>query len=248
MPIKKLIFIFISITIIYLLFQQPEKSKRSTKEKALSSITAVNEINKSKEHQIPNTALGNERKTNKKYQSNKLNGKISEDKQSKQAPAFYLKEDSEEYQQILKKYKETPKMIVVDDFAYMPVKYEGGVDFIKLSFDEVARLRKEPNNVFNRRLEKLNTSEHFGAWSVNAEHRAEVLYSTYFSSGDYDIPVIQCRERLCLSEFTFSQLQAAQDFVDALRANRKNCRCRIWEYYRPDENMGVLEIEFFTSE
>jgi len=158
----------------------------------------------------------------------------------------YIKENTEEYQEVLAEYKKNKGIIVIDKYAYIPVKYETGIDFVKINGEELNEARNNPSNIYNRRLEILNTAEEFGSWSLSAEERAKQLFTTYFIPGAYSILVIQCREKWCLSEFTFSNQDEAKNAIKNIRNNRTICQCRVLEHFRLDENIAVLEIEFFT--
>ncbi|WP_199610910.1 hypothetical protein [Flocculibacter collagenilyticus] len=160
---------------------------------------------------------------------------------------FYVDENTDEYEELLTKYKKSKSAILLNEYFYVPIKYDGGVDFAKISVEEFGELRKNPGNVYNRRLDYLNKADSYGDWSFDAELNATELFSTYFPHSDYDILVLQCRERFCLTEFTFSNEDNAYQFIDTLRAKRNMCQCRVLEYFPPTGNQAILEIEFINT-
>ncbi len=156
----------------------------------------------------------------------------------------YLDKNSEKYKHLLDKYKDSEDNVIVDDNnAYIASKINENIEFVIITKKYRDLTMHEPLHVHGALLEQLNNLKGYGDWSYRAEVTARNIFSEYFKQGNYSINTIQCREKTCLIEFSFSDFNFAVDFVDELRANRNKCQCIPAETIWPDLKLAVLKLD-----
>ncbi|MBU2223143.1 MAG: hypothetical protein KKB00_03830 [Gammaproteobacteria bacterium] len=156
----------------------------------------------------------------------------------------YLDKNSEEYKYLLDKYKDSEGKVIVDGGnAYIANKINENIEIVKITNKHIDLTMHEPLSVHGAILEQLNDLKGYGDWSYGAEVTARNIFSEHFKQGDYSINTIQCREKTCLIEFSFSDFNFAVDFVDELRANRNKCQCIPAETIWPDLKLAVLKLD-----
>jgi hypothetical protein len=156
----------------------------------------------------------------------------------------YLDEKSDKYKYLLDKYQDSEGKVIIDGSdAYIANEINEEIQFVKITKKHIVLTRREPLYVYGALLEQLNDLNGCGDWSYGAEVTARNIFSEYFKQGDHSINAIQCREKICLIEFNFSNFNFAVDFIDELRANRKKCHCIPAETIWPDLKMAVLKLD-----
>lgn len=156
----------------------------------------------------------------------------------------YLDKNSEKYKYLLEKYKDSEGKVIVDGGnAYIANKINEDIHFVKITKKYIDLTMYEPLYVHGALLDQLNNLKGYGDWSYGAEVTARNIFSEYFKQGDYSINTIQCREKTCLIEFSFSDFNFAVAFVDELRANRNKCQCIPAETIWPDLKLAVLKLD-----
>jgi hypothetical protein len=67
----------------------------------------------------------------------------------------------------------------------------------------------------------------------------------YYSGGSYDITAMQCREKTCLLEFSFTQyMDGVVKFLNTLHQNYVACQCILLETAWPEERLAIIKIIF----
>ena len=156
----------------------------------------------------------------------------------------HLDKNSEKYKHLLEKYKYSKDNVIVDGSnAYIANKINEDIEFVIITKKYRDLTMHEPLHVHGALLEQLNNLKGYGDWSYGAEVTARNIFSEYFKQGNYSINSIQCREKTCLIEFSFSDFNFAVDFVDELRANRNKCQCIPAETIWPDLKLAVLKLD-----
>jgi len=156
----------------------------------------------------------------------------------------YLDKNSDKYKHLLDKYKDSEDSVIVDGSnAYIANKINEDIEFVIITKKYRDLTMHEPLYVHGAFLEQLNDLKEYGDWSYGAEVTARNIFSEYFKQGNYSINSIQCREKTCLIEFSFSDFNFAVDFVDELRANRNKCQCIPSETIWPDLKLAVLKLD-----
>ncbi|OBP15477.1 hypothetical protein A5320_08995 [Rheinheimera sp. SA_1] len=172
--------------------------------------------------------------SNDKSQLNKFSGSWSP----------YLDKNSAEYKYILDKYKASEVNVLIDEGnVYFVRKIDDEIELVKITKEYRDLVKYEPFNVYSVFLEQLNELEEYGDWSYGAEVIVRNIFSQYFKGGEYSISTMQCREKTCLIEFNFSDLNFANNFVDELRKNRKKCQCIPAETIWPELKQAVLKLD-----
>jgi hypothetical protein len=158
--------------------------------------------------------------------------------------SLYLDENSEEHKYLFDKYKNSKEKIFIEgNNAYFKSETETGLEFTKITKEYRDLVLHDPFNVYGMFLKQLNELESYGDWSYDAELIIRKLFLEYFETGGYSIIAMQCREKTCLIEFNFTDFKLANNFVDNLRNNRKNCQCIPAETIWPELKQAVLKID-----
>lgn len=184
-----------------------------------------------------------------------LAGKVAHQDASKAANAapvmffqgnwsLYIDNTTAEYAYLIDKYADSAEDVLVDgDNVYIRNATDDGIEFTKLTKEHRQLSRHEPLNVYGMFLQQLNELEGYGDWSYEAERLVRKLFSDYFSNAQYSINTMQCREKTCLIEFSFTDFEAVHRFIEYLREHRKQCRCIPAETIWPDLKQAVVKID-----
>lgn len=184
-----------------------------------------------------------------------LAGKVAHQDASKAANAapvmffqgnwsLYIDNTTAEYAYLIDKYADSAEDVLVEgDSVYIRNATDDGIEFTKLTKEYRQLSRHEPLNVYGMFLQQLNELEGYGDWSYEAERLVRKLFSDYFSNAQYSINTMQCREKTCLIEFSFTDFEAVHRFIEYLREHRKQCRCIPAETIWPDLKQAVVKID-----
>ncbi|NQZ08185.1 MAG: hypothetical protein HRT35_13590 [Algicola sp.] len=156
----------------------------------------------------------------------------------------YIDKTSEHYEKLMALEKEASGPFVIGDIGYFKVLSGDEYVFFEAS-EKTVEQTKDPFTVYNRHLDDLNNLEEYGDWSAESEQRVRNLFLQYYRGGSYDITAMQCREKTCLLEFSFTQyMDGVVKFLNTLHDNYAACRCVLLETAWPEERLAIIKIIF----
>ncbi len=164
------------------------------------------------------------------------------DSTAKKSWSPYIKKDSDEYNEVLKKSFNSDGPVIIGENIYFKLLIDENIVFSKINKSDAEAVLNDPFNTYNKLLNDLNETEEYGDWSYQAELIVREIFNKNFNEGTFSINALQCREKTCLIELTYSISGAAVKFTDTLRYNRDLCDCYIGEYIWPEEMRAVFKI------
>ncbi len=97
---------------------------------------------------------------------------------------------------------------------------------------------------YNRLIDEINQTEEHGDWSYTSQTRIRQLFSQQLSSDSYALNHVLCREKMCIVELLFDDIQPIIDFLDKLRREPQLCDCVPMEHLWPQRNAGNIKFVF----
>jgi hypothetical protein len=196
----------------------------------------------SKEKTQPEVAI-NKSQTDTMISPPDLDAKLNlTDPTTKKSWSPYIKNDSDEYNEVLKKSFTSDGPVIIGENIYFKLLIDWNIVFSKINQSDAEAVLNDPFNTYNKLLNDLNEIEEYGDWSYQAELIVREIFNKNFNEGTFFINALQCREKTCLIELTYSIFGAADKFTDMLRYNRDLCDCNIAEYIWPEEMRAVCKI------
>jgi uncharacterized FlgJ-related protein len=157
----------------------------------------------------------------------------------------YIDKTSQRYEALLEIASNQDSPFMVGDSFYEKVDKGDGRGIIFVNIDQpLIEQTQDALTQYNQHLDDLYNLENYGYWSAETQDRAKEFIARYNKQGNNKVLALQCRQKTCLIQFSFEQLQQGFDFITLLQQNAAACECIIVKTLFPDEGMAIIKMMF----